>query len=464
MTTDPFERLREYDPAQSYAPHDVEAMISRVLLGTAPSRPSVLTSFKVRMAGAVAAAGALSVAAVTVLSGLAAPSFATLSLSATRTSAHGAGSATPTMMICRWCLVAPYTFRAVGLSQVASSSPVYVLAGPDPASTAQVLSNYLSLSSATTTNPTPGVVEVTTSTTTMDVSGAAVGSLYISDSTGLNVPGAPGPDAHSLEVAVQNTLAATSIGYQLLDPHFSVTAAHAGNGAAQSEDVSYSVAIDTHVVDNLSVSATFDAQGRLLNLSAPLFTVASNASYPTLSPAGGVDTLNAEAAAFRAQQVAASGPTGTASVPPTSVGGTSPGGAAPTVSTPTGSGSPSVGSNGTSTSGTVSAPPGSGSASSATPPTPLTPVAVTSSTGAWALSATADGGAAVIPVYVYSGSDANGVAMSTWTVPALDPSNVTIPTDWAPYWFAPWGRVTPIMYSGVAPVGSGTKPLAPVNN
>jgi hypothetical protein len=73
-------------------------------------------------------------------------------------------------------------------------------------------------------------------------------------------------------------------------------------------------------------------------------------------------------------------------------------------------------------------------------------VTLTSSNLVYDLSALSNGQVAVIPVYTYSGTYADGSAAGPgWGVPALDPSAVAIPSDWTPFQFWAWGRVMPMM-------------------
>jgi hypothetical protein len=450
MDRDPIEMLRAANPVTHDTPIDADAMIARVMLASAPrrSRSHALASFKARMAAAVTLAAAATVGAIVTISSLAAPSLAPLSLAAAGSSPTSA-AATPSMMICQLCNIAPYTFVASGLSNDSSSAPVYMLSSPDPTSTATALATYLGLTGATTA-PADGVTEITSGTTTLDVSSTDLGSLYITDTNGLALPDSPSITTPALEAAVQNLLAVAAPGYQLVDPQVTVTTPDPTNSVTGDEFVSYSVSVEGNLITNLSVSADFDTQGSLLSLTAPLFSVTSDSSYPLITPAGGVDTLNAEAVAFRNEDsgVNPGGPMEPASTTPT----------VPVTSTG------AAGSSGSASGSTAASPPptiptATGTPSSTLPDDTTTTlpsvVTLTSDSLDWYLSALSNGQVAAIPVYSYSGTYADGTSGGlNWRVPALDPSAVSIPSNWTPFQFWAWGHAVPMMFQGVAPAGA----------
>lgn len=454
MDKDPIELLRAANPVMSDVPIDTDALITRVMARvSAPApRPRVLASFKAKMAASVALAATAATAGILALASLGAP-VASLSLAAGGTSPSASG-ATPAMMICEWCLISPYTFVASGLSNAAGNAPVYVLTSPDPTSTAAALVSYLGLTDPTTstTSPTDGVVEVTSGTTTIDVASTDLGSLYISDQSGLTLPGSPSSSASDLEGALTNLLGLTAPGYQLSDPQVSVTAPDPANSVPGDEYISYSVSVAGNVINNVSISADFNTQGQLLNLTAPLFSVASATNYPLVSPSAGVDSLNAEAAAIRAAQNAQNNTTAS-TVPTDTTASTVPVVSPPVTISGSGGGTGS-GSSGSS----PGSPPVSTTSSIPNVTTTSLPavVTLTSSNLVYDLSALANGQVAAIPVYTYSGTYPDGTAAGPgWAIPALDPSAVTIPSDWTPFQFWAWGHVMPMMLQGTAPSSGG---------
>ena len=447
MDRDPIEILRAANPIKQDTYIDADAIIARVLASAPPTRhrTHILASFKVRIAAGITAAAAATVGIIVALSSLAAPSLVPLSLAASGSSATN--GATPSMMICTLCNIAPYTFVASGLSNDASSAPVYVLTSLDPTASATALEAYLGLTSTTTTTLADNVIEVTSGTTTIDVSGSSLGSLYITDTSGLALPGTTTTTNAALLAAVQRLLASPAPGYQLVDPQITVTPPDSANSVAGDEYVSYSVSVEGHPITNLEISADFNTQGALLSLTAPLFTVASDTTYPLISPTAGVGTLNTEAQAFRNDQGSEVNPGGPM-VPATTV--------------PTTSSSTPPGPNAT-TAGSTLSPPVTIPTATSTPPatvpddtttTEPSVVTLTSDSLAWYLSALSSGQVAAIPVYSYSGTYADGASGGlNWRVPALDPSVVSIPSDWAPFQFWAWGHAIPMTLQGAVPPG-----------
>jgi len=408
MSTDPLERLRAANPTTAHEVPNLDALLTRAMATT--PKNSVWRSFKVKMAAAASSAAALTVGVITLISSLAGPSTAPLALSAS--SASRPGAPTSAMVICQVCMLAPYHFVASGLSSNSTEAPVYLLSSPDPTTAATALATYLGLS-VSTSSPAAGVVEITDANTTLDVAAQALGSLSISSTQGLALPGVSSTDAPTLEQATRQLIAATPAGYQLVNPQFSTTPADATTGFGGEEFVSFDISVDGHVISNLSLDAQFDPNGNLLSLNAPLFDVASQTTYPLASPAAGVNTLNAKADAYR-----------------TSVENSQP------TTDPTNQQTGSV-------------PPVSGTDTTTTPTVP-TDVPLTDVSTLWELSALTGGDVALIPVYSYSGAVPGATDSLSWQLPALDPSVVNIPSDWTAYSFFAWGRVMP-MVAQVAP-------------
>jgi len=434
MNRDPFEMLADADPAKTYSPRDVDSLIAKATTRTtSPSR--TLAAFKVKVLGAAALAGTLTLAAITALSGAGAPTPALLSLAA-GSSAASPSAANSAMAICQWCMIAPYNFVASGLSSESSNAPVYTLTSPDPATEALTMITYLGLVSPSTSSPDPNVTEVVSGSTTIDVAKDPLGSLSISDQNGLPLPTPPSVDAASLEAATRQILDAAQVGYTLVDPVYETSTADQNNNLPGSEYVTFSVEVDGHLVNNLSVNAGFNQYGQLTDFSAPLFTVASSTTYPLISPAAGVDTLNTQAASYRAEQNI----TNSTDTVPEPVN-TNP-------STETTSGAPSATTTPDSTTTTV----------------PQV-ASVTSANIIYDLTSLSDDTVAIIPVYDYSGAVAGDSTMTmSWFVPALDPTVVTVPSDWSPFQFQVWGRFMPMMYATTQGVASsaGSTSSAPV--
>lgn len=435
MDRDPIEILRAANPVTHDTPIDVDALIARVYARTQHSRrrAHVVASFKVRIAASLTLAAAAGAAVILTLSSLT-PSLIPLSLAKSGSSpAHGA---TPSMMFCQLCNISPYTFVGSGLSTDSASAPVYTLTAPNPTDASGVLVDYLALANVTTTTPYEGVVEITAGTTTIDVAGNNLGSLYITDTNGLALPELSSDEPVALEAAVQNLIAATDPGYQLTDPQVSVTQPDPANSVSGDEFVSYSVSIDGHVITDLEVSADFNTQGALLSLTAPLFSVASDANYPLVSPQAGVSTINTEAAEFRSEQVSQN-----ATTPPTSP-----------VTVPAGTSAGSPGADTTTVSPPLTTPVEPSTVPDVTTTTQPSVVTLTSDTLSWYLSALSNGQVAAIPVYAYSGTYPDGTSADlAWRVPALDPASVAIPSDWTPFWFWAWGHVVPMMLQNTVP-------------
>jgi hypothetical protein len=172
-----------------------------------------------------------------------------------------------------------------------------------------------------------------------------------------------------------------------------------------------------------------------------------------------VATLNAEAQNFRNQQDVANNtvPPGVTSpsVPPVSTGGTGTGSAG-------------------SSAGSAISPPATIPVVTSTPPSTLpdvttttvpSVVTLTSDSLEWYLSSLSSGQVAVIPVYSYSGTYSDGTSADlAWRIPALDPSAVTVPGNWTPFWFWPWGHVVPMMLQGVGHSTSGTTSSPPASS
>lgn len=463
MDRDPIAMLRAANPVSNDALIDFDALIARTMArATAPrSHFRVMRTLKARIITGFSLVTAVAVGAVIALTSLGVSTLAPLDLAASGPSRVGGQSVAPTMMICQWCLVAPYTFVGSGLSSATSSATASVLSSPDPSSAASALVGYLGLAHVTTTTPDAGVVEVTSTTTTLDVASTDLGSIYLSDPSGLALPGNASMSAPALESSVAKLLASVAPGYQLVDPQVTFTQPDPTNSVAGDEYVSYSVSVEGHLITNLSVAADFNTQGQLLTLTAPLFSVASTGSYPLISPAGGVATLNAEAAFYRNERA------GT----PTPLGGVSPAvplqPSKPQSTTSSTNGVGATNATGSSPGATVgSTPPVTPSTSSNVPTSGTTNpipsvVTLTSASLEWYLSALSNGKIAAIPVYVYSGTYSDGTSATlAWKTPALDPSVASVPEGWVPFQFWPWGRVIPMMLSGTGGVTSSTPSVA----
>ena len=463
MDRDPIAMLRAANPVSNDAPVDFDALIARTMArATAPrSHFRVMRTLKSRLIAGFSLVTAVAVGAVIAFTSLGVSTLAPLDLAASGPSRAGGQTIAPTtMMICQWCLVAPYTFVDSGLSSASSSATASVLASPDPSSVASVLVGYLGLTHITTTTPYAGVVEITSATTTLDVASTDLGSIYLSDPSGLALSGNTSMSAPALESSLAKLLASVAPGYQLVDPKVTLTQPDPTNSVAGDEYVSYSVSVEGHLITNLSVAADFNTQGQLLTLTAPLFSVASTGSYPLMSPAAGVATLNAEAAFYRNERG------GT----PTPLGGVSPAvplqPSKPQSTTSSTNGVGATNSTGSSLGATVgSTPPVTPSTSSSVPTSGTTTpvpsvVTLTSASLEWYLSALSNGKIAAIPVYIYSGTYSDGTSATlAWKTPALDPSVATIPEGWIPFQFWPWGRVIPMMLSRTGGVTPSTSPV-----
>jgi len=441
MNIDPFAELEQSDPAGALSPTDMHAVTQRVMT----RRLSVWRSWRVRAAGTVAVAGAVVAGAIATL-GSSGPALAPLALSSqsrVSPSAHGASSA---MVICTSCMLTPYHFIAGDIPTDASTEPVYMLQSEDASQIASDYTTYLGLNVSSTSGSTD-VATATSGTTTIDTQGQPVGSVVITDATGVALPGAHGTDDAALEAATQALVAAGQVDYQLVDPTVS------GQDSSVGLSVTYGVAVDGHTITNLNVEADFTTAGDLTFFSAPIFQVASSTSYPVASPASAVDLLNAEADSARSQM----------STPSTS-GGVVHGGVAtrslePTTTMPTGP-SGATGASGVSTTAVPSGTTGSNATTS--PVTTTTPVVrsmaalqnvtITSATINWYLTNVADGRVAIIPVYdLHAATVTFSFGGNDWRVPALSPSVATFSDTWEPYYFYPYAGTRMVVGSVMRP-------------
>ena len=452
------ERLVAADPAagQSYAHHDPEAMVSRIVSQYPVRRRNVLRDFQLRMAGAVTMATVLTVGGIAALDA-AVPGLPVLALASAHATASTPGTQSGTKFgtsdsIMRIYL--EYHFSAgAGLSAGASTGNAYRLQlAMNPSAEVSGIASSFSVSGSPVETNGDG-----THWTVTDPSGSSVSydnyggvpswSYQTTPPSVVSTPpssGAPGieavpaysmPSHATVEADVSRYLGQLNYGYQVSAPQFSewsgtTTGPDQVTTTASWETVDYRVLVDGTLTDQ-SVQFTFDSNSQLVSASGPAFGVNAPVNYPLQSEVAGVAALNTQQQSYFTSNVPLGVPSGNGgTVAPLGSGpGSGPGSVAPD---PT---NPSSGSAGSST-GTAPTP-GTIDTSVTTTTTGPPIVDVTLDTVSVSLQAytLTDGSVWLLPVYNYGGvvtqSDANSYH-GTWSTIAVDPAYVQVATATGP--------------------------------
>ncbi|NNN00768.1 MAG: hypothetical protein HKL86_02925 [Acidimicrobiaceae bacterium] len=307
--SDFIERLVAADPvaAKPYEHQDLAAMTTRISAQPRLRPRSVLQTFRVRIASAVALASVLSVSAIAALQS-AGPGLAVLTF----------GSSTPVAFANSASISAMKTSRAMSfvagpaLGSSAANATAFRL---DVASNAAKEASRIATVFAVHGSPT----EQLNSRGTWSVygrSGAVVtfhGSSVPPRWTYSNGSSAPifnrttpasAPSSVTLTHSLRNFIATSSryvdrlrLGYEIgrariawtSNPNLAATAP----GPLNRQVITFAVKVGGVATDQ-SVTFMFDASGRLLWSSGPDFGVTNSVSYPLVSPIGAVGALNAQ--------------------------------------------------------------------------------------------------------------------------------------------------------------------------
>ena len=344
------ERLADSNPvAQQYVPADYEQMVARAMRHSRPV-DSVWRAFRLRMAGSVAAASALTVLGVSALNG--AGALPVLGFSAagshgpTASSVKAApGAIEGTMMP----VMLNYTFTgAENFSSTAGSAPVYALSAPgDLATTLASVASALGITLATTvdagnsssyygvsgtgysgtiynnggsdywnidatpngvtgasgsTGSTGTVVPapVTGSTGASGATGAtgSTGATGVTGTTSTTGPtGSSGPTGSTGPVTATGSLAAQSLGFvRALGDYSAGTATQSVSGGVTT--ITVPLLINGYPSD-MSDSFSFASDGTLQSVSGSTFTLSTVATYPMISESAGVAQITAQQRLFR---------------------------------------------------------------------------------------------------------------------------------------------------------------------
>ena len=439
------ERLVAADPAAgpSYAHHDPESMVSRIVARNPVRRRNVLRDFQLKMAGAVTMATVLTVGGIAALDA-AVPGLPILALASAHAKASTPGAASKDGVgtfstIMR--VYEQYNFTAgSGLSANASTGNAYHLALPTSGSAeASRIASIFSVS-----GPPVNTNGDSTNWTVTDPSGpsvsydhyggvpiwyyqsASTASFAPSPSAGADsgieaVPAQAMPNRAVVESDVKGYLSRLGYGYQLSSPQFSSSV---GTTAGPDQvttttnwaTVDYGVLVDGTRTDQ-SVRFTFDASNQLVSASGPAFSADAPVNYPLQSPVAGVAVLNAQQRSYFTSSGAPSGA-------PSGTGGTvAPTGSGPVTQDAT---NPSSVSSGTST-GTVPSPGPTDTTTTTGPPiVDVTLDSVDVTLQSYTLT---DGSVWLLPIYTYTGNvtPSHGTSYhGTWSTIAVDPAFVQV--------------------------------------
>jgi hypothetical protein len=338
------ERLAESNPvAQDYVPANYDQMVTRAMRLPRPIDTAWKT-FRLRMAGSVAAASALTVLGVSALNGAGA-ALPVLGFSATASQSPSAaankdfssnygGIMMPVML--------NYRFNGGdNFSSAAGSAPVYALHVPtDLPATLRAVATSLGVILGTTVNTsnssnyyhvsgtgysgsvsnnggsdywniyatpngvtgasgTTGVVGTAVPPTTSPpaVTGAT-GSTGATGVTGTGgVTGSTGPSGSTGPVAATGSLAAQALGFvQALGDYSAGSATQTASGGVTS--ITVPLLINGHPSD-MSDSFNFNSDGTVQSVSGSTFTLSTVATYPLISESAGVDQITAQESLFR---------------------------------------------------------------------------------------------------------------------------------------------------------------------
>jgi hypothetical protein len=437
------ERLVAADPAAgpSYAHHDPETMVSRIVAQYPVRRRNVLRAFQLKMAGAVTMATVLTVGGIAALDA-AVPGLPILALASAHAKAStpdavspkGVGTFSSIMRVYE-----QYQFSAgTGLSANASTGNAYHLALPTSGSAeASRIASIFSVS-----GPPVDTNGDATYWTVTDPSGPSVSydhyggvPIWYYQSTSASVVSsppsagaAPGieavparamPSQAVVESDVKGYLSRLGYGYRVGSPQFSssvgtTTGPDQVTTTTNWATVDYGILVDGTRTDQ-SVQFTFDASNQLVSASGPAFSVDAPVNYPLQSPVAGVAVLNAQQRSYFTSGV----PSGTGDT-------VAPTGSGPVTQDTT---NPSSGSSGSST-GPVPTP-GPTDTSVATSPTgpPIIDVTLDSVDVSLQSYTLTDGSVWLLPIYTYTGNVAQSDGTSyhgSWSTIAVDPAFVQV--------------------------------------
>lgn len=430
------ERLRAADPVAgtNYELRDPNALMARIMTPPPRVRRHVLRSFQLRMAGAVAMASVLTVGGIAALEN-AGPSLQIFALGAS--SAHKSTPATPGMVGTSGAtsqmmrLYEEFNFGAgPSLSASGGSGAAYQLSFPTNGATENSrIAAIFGVSGAPVDQNGDASQWTIKNAQGEEVDYANYGGVpsfsynYFTSATSSSVSsdGASGhvPSTSTLEGDVQSFLTKLGYGYQVTDPTFSTqtdvtSSAGQPDVTSYQETVNYNVVVDGMLTDQY-VSFTVDQNNSVVSASGPVFSTMPVVQYPLQSPVAAVSSLEAQQRALFANAndngsggsvAPATGPLTTAPSPPTASDGGTP------VPTPT----PTSASSDTTTT-TPSGPP-------------IIDVTLDSDTLSLQSYVLTDNSVWLLPVYNFTGTVANNdgsTYTSTWSTIAVDPAYVQAP-------------------------------------
>ncbi|NNN08156.1 MAG: hypothetical protein HKL85_03060 [Acidimicrobiaceae bacterium] len=351
------ERLAESNPvAQGYVPANYDQLVSRAMHHSRPT-DSAWRAFRLRMAGSVAAASALTVLGVSVLSGagVALPVLGFSAKSSQNPTASALGGTSGVVRGTMMPIMINYTFTgAHNFSSTAGSSQVYSLSASSNltgvlATVASALgvtmgttpdagnsSSYYGVSGTgysgsaysnggtdywninATLNGVTGVSGSTGSTGTVvpvpatspatvtgsiGVTGAtgstgSTGASGVTGATGTSgVSGSSGPTGSTGPVAATGSLAVQAMAYvRALRNYSAGSATQTVNGGVTN--ITVPLLINGYPSD-MSDSFNFASDGTLQSASGSIFTLSTIATYPMISESAGVGQITAQESQFR---------------------------------------------------------------------------------------------------------------------------------------------------------------------
>ncbi len=305
-------RLRDADPATglNYEHPNANAMISRIIATTPRERSHVLRSFQLRMAGAVTMATVLTVGGIAALEN-AAPTLQILSLSATGQGPYSTtGAYSPSVpKYSTMRIYEQFNFSAgSSLSTGGSSGAAYQLRLPaNPSAEAARIGSIFAVSGTPTDQNGDGSDwNVSDSNgSSVDVSNyGGVPQWFFNLSSLATSSVTPGtsstqvPSLSALDADVQGLLRRLGYAYQVGDPQVS-TATVSGGALGQTSDttneetVSYVVLVNGVSTDQ-TLQLSVDSNNQILNASGPAFTLQPLVNYPLRSPVSAVAVLDAQ--------------------------------------------------------------------------------------------------------------------------------------------------------------------------
>jgi len=429
------ERLRAADPAagMSYQHPNVDMMISRIEARAPLARRNVLRSFQLKMAGAVGMAAVLTVGGIAVLEG-AGPALQILTLSAAKASSH-APSALGTAAVPKndfMRLYEEFDFSAgSGLSSSAGSAASYQLQLPASASSeAGRLAAMFNVNGAPVDTNSDGSDWTVTDTTgaTLDYENYGGVPQWYFNSAPSNAPSitvsdgttAAMPSNSTIDADIQGYLSQMGYGYAVTDPQYSsetVTASTPGQPdvTTNEETANDSVTINGVLTDQ-TFNITIDSNNNVIEADGPAFSLMPAVNYPLQSPTAGVSVLEAQQQAEFAQAGNGTSSQGGGVAPDSS--NANPG---PPVSAP-----------GTDPTDTTTTDPGDATTTTQPSGPPIVDVTLDSVSTSLSSYTLTDGSVWMLPLYTYSGTVTNSDGSTytgTWTTLAVDPAYVQLPVS-----------------------------------